>query len=109
MCMEDIRIGRESTSQIKSVRSTGAVPVRAASANTKRIAITICSDAGFLGCCFPGGGATGIGAGIMLPTSSPNFTATFENVGSLLWGEWFIEDVGGAMDFTVIDTALYKE
>lgn len=109
MCMEDIRIGRKSSSWCKVFSITAGTAQTIASANPRRIALTIGNGGGSVMMAYPAVIADQILAGF--PTASGCGPLYFDlgNVGSMLWQEWRAQPSAGTVLVTVIETILDEQ
>lgn len=108
MCIEDIRIGRQSDSQIKSTALAVGVASNVLQANTNRIAI-IASASTTTGCILsPEGQDPVAGNGIFLSLSQTPMAISIQEAGRILIGGWRASAVGAACTITIIDTSTTK-
>lgn len=106
MCMEDIRIGRKSNSQLRVI----SVPLNAQtlilSASVNRISATISGDGLNPMWVYVRGATALFNVGLLIPALQKPLELTFENVGSLVYGEWLASAGAATVTATVVDTTL---
>lgn len=108
MCMEDIRLGRESATNVKRIPSPSGTLV--APANVNRIRLVFCkAGAGTVNITPRRLSATPTSAdGIQLTDGSPIAIVRIEDYGDCVTDDWFAVNDGNGEDVTVFDTYLQK-
>lgn len=108
MCLEDIRLGRESSTNTRSVTTSGATAVTLCPPNPLRIRLTVAADGVNRVFVMPRNFGGSNAQGIPLVAGFPVQTFKVEDFGSALWQEWVAFDAGVATIVTVIETELGK-
>jgi hypothetical protein len=106
VCMEDIKIGREVSSNIKRTAVAAGSAVEIAPANPKRVALLVSSD---------NTADIFIGPEMLPPTATGGIALTIgvtvqrfrvEDIGTLITQRWFAFSPAGTKQVTVIDSEL---
>lgn len=106
MCMEDVKIGRNSSGQFRMVTVETLAPTVIAPANNSRIALTFSGDAVETFFLSPNGEGGVFDVGICVTKEMGTYTLTLENVGSLLFQSWSARAKVGATNAGVFDVTL---
>lgn len=106
MCMEDVKIGRNSSGQFRTIVVTTAAPIVIAPANNSRIALTFAGDGVETFYLSPNGEGGVFEAGILVTKEMGTFTLTLENVGSLLFQSWSARAKVGDTLGSIFDVTL---
>lgn len=106
MCMEDIAIGRSLDSQFRQILTDGATPVRIMAPNTRRVSFTVSSNRVSPCFIFPFATSPNALSGLTLTDGMPMWSFTLENIGSMMYQEWFVTDGGVVSVISIIENIL---
>lgn len=109
MCMEDIRIGRQTGPLAKVTDVPGASDTVFLDANPDRITFTVSACGVTPVVIWPASGVTSLGFGIMLSLETPVRTITVEDVGVAIIQRWFAGGVGGGSTVACIEGNLERK
>lgn len=108
MCMEDIRIGRQSSTNVVRVVTTGFND-QAAPPAPNRTAITFSLTSANDAIVAPQGLDPSTGGGFLLNATRPSVTIKVEDFGHSITGPWqVLTPGGGGVAITVIDVTLER-
>lgn len=109
MCMEDIRLGRESTAVVNQTTIPANQRVQLCGDDIARTALLISNDGVNLVLLTPRGAPQTAAFGIALTSGTPFIQLTIEEHGNLVQSAWFGGIGATPVNVTVIETRLAKD
>ena len=108
MCIEDIRIGRESSGSVRQATTAGATPVLVAQSDGQRTSLIISSNIAGTVFVYPRNSVGTVLSGFALTVANPVLKFDLDSAGSMLWQDWVAVDVGVSAIVTTLSVSVYK-